>query len=183
MASTVLTWIDRLPSPAIASRALTARLTKARFELRDVGGGKTRTIAKIELDLNSAAHQRADQLRDAFDLRADIEHLRRQRLAAGKSQKLAGQFRRAIDRVRNRIDVTAAPIFAQLAAAQEIGGGADDRREVVEIVSDAAGQLADRIHLLGLAKRFFGLPPFGDVDRFGQDAGDDAVLIEDRDAS
>jgi hypothetical protein len=53
-------------------------------------------------------------------------HLRRQRLAPGKGQQLAGEFRRAIDRVRNRIDVTATPVLAQLAAAQEVGGGAYD---------------------------------------------------------
>src|SRR6201999_4148867 len=109
---------------------------------------KTRTIAKANLDLNSAAHQRTDQLCDAFDLLADIEHLRRQRLAAGKSQQLTSQLGRAIDRVRDRIDVAAAAFFAQLAATQKISSGADDRQQIVEIVSHAPRQLADRIHLL-----------------------------------
>ena len=41
---------------------------------------------------------------------------------------------------------------------------AHDRREqIVEIVGDAAGELADRLHLLRLAKRFLGLEPLADL--------------------
>ena len=180
MASTASTLIDKAALAGHRIAGIDGEIDQRGFELRDIGGGKTPEIAKLDLDLDPAAHQRADQLRDALDLRADIEHLRRQRLAPGKGQQLAGQLRCAIHRVRNRIDVTAAAILAQIAAAQEVGGGADDGQQVVEIVRDAAGQLAHRIHLLRLAKRFLGLPPFGDVDGLGQHAGDDAVLIEYR---
>ena len=180
MASTASTWMTRLPSPAIASRALTARLTSAVSNCATSAVARQGRSPGSTVDLDSAAHQRADQLRDALDLRPHIEHLRRQRLPPGKGQKLAGELRGAVDRVRNRIDVTAAPVLAEIAAAQEVGRRADDGEKVVEIVRDAAGQLADRIHLLGLAKRLLGLPPLGDVDGLGQDAGDDAMLIEHR---
>ena len=180
MASTASTWMTRLPSSRHRIAGIDGEIDQRGFELRDVGGGKTGRIAQLDLDLDPAAHQRADQLRDAFDLRADIEHLRRQRLPPGKGQQLAGQLRGAIDRVRNRIDVTAAPVLAEIAAAQEVGRGAYDGEKIVEIVRDAAGQLADRIHLLGLAQRLLGLPPLGDVDGLGQHPGDGAVLIEHR---
>ena len=39
---------------------------------------------------------------------------------------------------RHRVDVAAAPLFRQFAAAQEIGRGADDGQEIVEIVRHAA---------------------------------------------
>ena len=100
----------------------------------------------------------------------DIEHLRRQRLPAGKGQQLPGELRGALDRVGNRVDVTAAPLLRQVAAAQEVGRGADDGQQIVEIVRDAAGQLADRFHLLRLAQRFLGLAPLGDVDGLGHGA-------------
>src|SRR3546814_12468273 len=38
-------------------------------------------------------------------------------------------------------------------------------QEVVEVVGDAAGQLADRLHLLSLTQRLLNLLPLG--DRFG----------------
>ena len=47
-------------------------------------------------------------------------------------------------------------------AAGGIDIAGDDGQQIVEIVGDAAGQLADRLHLLRLAKRFFGLLAVGD---------------------
>ena len=38
----------------------------------------------------------------------------------------------------------------------------DDGQQIVEIVGDAAGELADRLHLLRLAQRFFRLLAIGD---------------------
>src|ERR1700683_908433 len=40
---------------------------------------------------------------------------------------------------------------------QEFGVGEDRLQEVVEVVGDAAGELADRLHALGLAETFLGL--------------------------
>ena len=46
----------------------------------------------------------------------------------------------------------------------EVDPADDDRQHIVEIVRDAAGQLADRLHLLDLAELGFGRLP---LDRFG----------------
>ena len=128
--------------------------------MRDVGQREAGGLAEIEFDTDPASDQRTYQLRDAFDLGADVEHLRRQRLTAGEGEKLSSQFGSAVHGVRDGIDVAAAPLVGQFPSPQEVRGGTDDGEEVVEIVSDAAGELADRLHLLRLAKRFFGLPPF-----------------------
>ena len=137
--------------------AVDGEIDQGCLELRDVRHRETFRVANFKSDLNSSADQRADQLRDSFDLQADIEHLRSQRLPPRERQQLSGQFGCAINGVGNRIDVAAAAILGQFAAAKEIGGRADDRQQVVEIVRHAAGELADRFHFLGLTKRFFRL--------------------------
>jgi len=74
-------------------------------------------------------------------------------------------------------DDRGAALVGQFTPAKEVGGGADDRQQIVEIVRDAAGELADRLHLLRLTQGFFGLAPLGDIDRFRQH-GSDAAMPE-----
>ena len=164
----------------MASRLLTARLISAVSNCAMSATARQSASSILDVDADPAADQRTDQLRDRLDLRADIEHLRLQRLAAGERQQLPGQFGRAFDGFGDRVDIAAAPLFRQFAAAQEIGGGADDGQEVVEVVRDAAGELADGFHLLRLAQRFLALAALGDVDRLGHRADHGAVLVEQR---
>ena len=49
-----------------------------------------------------------------------------------------------------RIDVPAASLLGQLPAPEEVGRGSDDGEEIVEVVRDAAGELADSFHVLCL---------------------------------
>ena len=102
------------------------------------------------------------------------------RLPAGERQQLSGQLGGALHGLGNRVDVAPAPLFRQFAAAQEIGRGADDGQEIVEIVRHAAGQLSDRFHLLRLAQRFLALAALGDVDGLRHRADDRAVLVAQR---
>src|SRR5208337_2254259 len=71
--------------------------------------------------------------------------------------------------------------------AQKLRMAADDHQQVVEIVRDAAGQLAKGFHLLRLGElllcpleRDRGLPSFGDVTRDVDEADETARLIADR---
>jgi hypothetical protein len=48
-------------------------------------------------------------------------------------------------------------------AARSTDGRADDGQQVVEVVRDAAGELADRFQLLGLPQGFLGMALLGDV--------------------
>ena len=164
----------------MASRPLTARLISAVSNCAISAIAKQSVIGYVDLDPDPAADQRTDQLRHRLDLGADIEHLRFQRLPAGKRQQLAGQLGGALDGLGDRVDIAAAALFRQFAAAQEVGGGADDGQQIVEIVRDAAGQLADRFHLLRLAQRFLALAALGDVDGFRHRADDGAVLVAQR---
>ena len=156
------------------------KIDQSGLELRDVGDGKTIGVGDLDLDFDPAPDQRTNQLCDGFDLGADVEDLRRQRLAAGKRQQLRRQLRGPFDRLRDCVDIAPAALFRQLAAAEEVGGGADDGQEIVEIVRYATGQLADRFHLLRLPQHFLGLAALGDVDGFRHRADDRAVPIPHR---
>ena len=145
------------------------------LELGDVGNRKAIGVRYVDLDPDPCADQWTHELRDRVDLGADIEHLRFQRLPSGKRQQLPGQLGGAFDGIGDRVDVTAAALVRQVAAAKEVGGGTDDRQQVVEIVRDAPGQLTDGLHFLRLAQRFLALAPFGDVDRFRHRADDSAM--------
>ncbi len=137
-------------------------------------------IGDVEIDPDPRADQRADQLRHRLDLGADIEYLRLQRLPAGERQQLPGQLGGALHGLRNGVDVAPASLFRQFAATQEVGRGADDSQQIIEIVRHAAGQLSDRFHLLRLAQRFLAQAALGDVDGVGHRADDRAVLIAQR---
>ncbi len=106
---------------------------------------------------------------------ADVKHLRLQRLAAGEGQQLRGELGGTLDRFGDRIDIAASALFGEIAPAQEIGRGANDGQQIVEVVRDAAGELADRFHLLRLTQHFLALAAFGDVDGLGHGARHRAV--------
>ena len=86
-----------------------------------------------------------------------VDALGQQRLGAGEGQQAAGQrggagraFHRVVE-VHHHL----APRAVE-AAQRKVDAADDDGQHVVEVVGDAAGQLADRLHLLDLAKLGFG---------------------------
>ena len=124
--ATLRTPIVSWPSPSMASRPLTARLIIAVSNCAMSAIAKQSVSDQLDLDADPAADQRTNQLRHGVDLVADIEDLRLQRLAAGECQQLRGQLRGALHGFGDRVDIAAAALFRQFAAAQEVGRGADD---------------------------------------------------------
>ena len=68
---------------------------------------------------------------------------------------------------------------------QDLGAAADDHQKIVEVMGDAAGQLSQRIELLGFGELFLhalqferGLAPLGDVPRYLGKADKPAVLLD-----
>ncbi len=56
----------------------------------------------------------------------------------------------------------------------------DHRQQIVEVVRDAAGQLAERLHLLALPKLVLRRLEFGNVARFEQEVDDLALFAAHR---
>ena len=82
-----------------------------------------------------------------------VDALGQQRLGAGEGEQAAGQ-RGGAGRAFHRIVEVHHDLAARAveAAQGKVDAADDDRQHVVEVVGDAAGQLADRLHLLDLAE-------------------------------
>ncbi len=118
----------------------------------------------------SLAERAAQQVGHAGDQLVEGERLGIERLAAREGEQTMGKRRGALGAAQPRLD--GAPQLRRGFADPPLDGleiALDDGQEIVEIVSDAAGQLTDRLHLLGLAQRFLDLHP-------GDDFRADALL-------
>ena len=96
-----------------------------------------------------AAHRFFDQHVEDRDRLVDVGGNRFQQLFAGKGQKLGDQPAAFVDGdlvdFQHARDPRIAGIFGD-----ELVAGLDDRKQIVEIMRDAAGELADHLLLLGL---------------------------------
>ncbi len=104
------------------------------------------------------AERRAQQL-DGFQHQIiDVDLARLQRLFAREGQQMFGQLAAALGRFVDHLGDGFEFGAIGDRFGQDPDGAGDDGQDVVEVVRDAAGQLADRFHLLGLAVlRFRGL--------------------------
>ena len=93
-----------------------------------------------------------------------VDRLRVERLAAREGEQPVGQRGRALGRAHRRLGVALDVLGAPLrdAGLHEVEGADDAGEQVVEIVGDAAGELAHRLHLLRLAQLLLGT-----MQRFG----------------
>ena len=64
----------------------------------------------------------------------------------------------------NPLDISANFKRHRRTAERQIRVAGDDGQQVIEIVRDAAGQTADRLHFAGLLKLRFKLLPLRDID-------------------
>ena len=148
--------IGRFNRQTAAARHRVARVDhevcERRFELaqvsanrRDVGRTDNPQIDVLANELTQHARQRVDGV-------VEIHARRVQHLPAAKRQQLTRQRRRAVRRGENLGGVPRRRLILGDLLGDE-RAEADNRREnVVEVVRDPAGQLADRFHLLRLIK-------------------------------
>ena len=117
---------------------------------------------------------------------AQIEHHGVERLAAREREQLPGQ---ALAAARGRLDRVDRAQVLGLGdpPAQHLRVAAHDHQQIVEVVRDAAGQLAERLHLLRLRQLFararrarLRLAPLGDVAGDLGKADQRAFLVMDR---
>ena len=92
-----------------------------------------------------------------------IDLRRGQWLLAGKRQQLTGQRATALRRPQSTLDVSGQGMLRVQLHPRELQIAHDHSQQIVEIMSNAAGQLADRLHLLGFTEHRFRLCPLGHV--------------------
>ena len=76
-----------------------------------------------------------------------LQHLRAQRLLAREGEQLAGQAGGAVRIRLDLLDVVIVAVARRVAHQHQVAMADDRGQDVVEIVRDAAGELADRLHL------------------------------------
>ena len=110
-------------------------------------------VGEAGVDGDPLADRAVDQLEHVLDQLGRRDRLGQQRLGAGEGEQAAGQRGGAGGALHRIVEVELdlAARAVQLAPG-EIEAADDDREHIVEIVGDAAGELADRLHLLDLAE-------------------------------
>ena len=99
-------------------------------------------------------------------------------MPTAEREQLPREVARSLHRVQDGVDVRVG--FLGKLLAKELGIAADDGQDVVEVVSDPAGEASDRLHLLGLAHLLLELLPAGDVlDHRDRQAGRSGVAEVD----
>ena len=105
-------------------------------------------------DLDVAAQRAAEHVLDLRQPFGKIDDARLQRLPARECQQLPRQALAALGRVGDRVEQLDLLVVLDV-AAQPLHAAADDHQQIVEVVGDAAGQLADGLELLRLVQRAF----------------------------
>jgi len=136
------------------------------LELVRIGHGHHGLRAQLQFQLDVLADRAAQHVFQRADPRHHVEGLRVERLLACEGQHALGQGGGAMRRGRGDIDIArclvpGAPGHGNL---DHVQAGDDRCQQVVEVVRDAAGELAQRIHLLRLQQLDLGALAFCDLE-------------------
>ena len=127
------------------------------LELGSVGFDSARPQDEIGGNADSLAHGPVEQIVHLPYEGVEIEPLGLQRLTAGKGKQLAGEARGVGRGLDDGLCEADALRLGELGAGKHVGRALDDGELVVEVMRDPAGELAERLHLLGLAQLVLGL--------------------------
>ena len=136
------------------------------LELRHVGLHRPQVAPVHQLERRPSRRAAArSSMVEVGQRLAEIEHLRPQRLAAREREQLPHQARGPVGVLLDLHDVVERRIGRLVRVEQEVGRHHDGGEHVVEVVRDAAGELADGLHLLHLRDLLLQLAHFGGLDR------------------
>ncbi len=141
--------LDGQPAPARHGVAGIDREVEQRaLQLGDVGDHDGRALGQLHRGLNRLAERPAEQGGHARHQAVDVDLGRPQHLPAREGQQARRQIGAAPGGslgLARELALATAELRCQL-----LGVGQDHGQEIVEIVRDAARQVADRLHLLRL---------------------------------
>ena len=121
---------------------------------------RPKSVWQTQADLYVLAQRPVQDHLHRLDPRLQVHDLRLESGAPRESQQLFGQGRAPGHRLLHAGLQLLAP-FGILGPVHQINARRSDHQQVVEVVSHAAGQPADRLHLLALAQGRLGLGPLG----------------------
>jgi len=131
-----------------------------------IGVGEPGIGLQVHFQLDVLAHGAAQHVFHRHHQHVHVHRFGIQRLAPGKGQQAMGQRGGAVGRGGGGVDVTVqvAGAAAGNAALDEVQRAEHAGQHVVEVMGQAAGQLADGFHLLRVAQCFLGAFAFGHLD-------------------
>ena len=135
------------------------------LELVEVGLDQPEIAAVHDVEIDRLADQPAQQHLQFGQHVAELQGLRPQRLPAREGEQLPHQARRAIGVLLDLHDVLEGRIGRPVIGEQQIGIADDRGQHIVEVMRDAAGELADRLHLLALREILLQRALLGGVER------------------
>jgi len=124
-----------------------------RLQLVGVNDDVPDIFRDIDRQRDGAAESAVEHVPERFEPRRQIDGLRLQSLPSGEGQQLAGQRCGALGSAIDRLQGTKR-LFARDVLSDGVNAAGNDHQQIVEVVGDAAGELAERIELL----RFGELP-------------------------
>ncbi|KAF1854083.1 hypothetical protein Lal_00005300 [Lupinus albus] len=127
-------------------------------------------------DGNGAGEGPAQQNRHVAQQTAQFDGFRLQRLLAGEGEQAAGDVGAAAAGALGRLQIGVEPLHRRVAVARRRQVADDDRQQIVEVVRQPAGQLADRLQPLRLHQLALGLLLVGDVEGQDEQTGDRALV-------
>ena len=141
------------------------------LELVEVGLDQPEIAPVRDLELDPLADQPPQHHLQFRQHVGELQHLRAQRLAPREREQLTHQTRRAIGVLADLHDVLERGIGRPVVDQQQIRIADDRGQNVVEVMRDAAGELADRLHLLALREILLQRLLLGGVERDHVGAG------------
>ncbi len=111
----------------------------------------------------------------------EVQDLGLEHLAAAVGEQLAGEPGRPLRRLADLFHIAAHRVPGRQVAQQQLRVAEDRREQVVEVVRDAAGELAHRLHFLRLAELLLEAALLGDVALRAPDPHQVPVLDEAHD--
>ncbi len=175
-----------MPPFGIASRALIAMLSRELASCEASIWRSRHFLLEDRVDLDLLAERRPQQLGDIEHGGVDVDMCAARsgwRRAKASRCWISSLQRSAAPGRSVRPVLLRAPARVAQAVDQRFGGAGDDRQHVVEVVRDAAGELADGVELLRLLQLVFGFARGGDVVIDQRRAADGALGIAQRPAA
>ena len=159
------------PPSAMASRALSERFMitcSIIVESASIAGRRGGEIAAQRDVFAQAAPQ---HLRHALDDLVQVEQLDLHELLAAEREQLPGEVRGALRGDRHLVERFLGRVGQAFGSPDDqLRVALDDGEDVVEIMRDAGGELADGLHFLRLAQLRLQVEPLGDFRGVAMDA-------------
>ena len=134
------------------------------LDLAGIGLDRARFADGADVELEILADQAPQHAIHLADDRVQIDDARLDDLAPREEQQLAGEGGGALAGALDLLECRPVRMVGRDLAENDVGVALDDGQQVVEVVGDAAGEAADRLHLLRLQELLFELLALGDVD-------------------